>query len=490
MSYIPFTDDVKVKDFSSYFMKILNHEEREWWRELGRVIKQEMMRKYKLKLKYCTNKEGNLMVVNISAESDLTLIRLGGEMGFPRGFMIVIDRAVDKIIGSGTFYPKFSNDSRNPSSTRLTDDLTSFISFFVKYSGSLGIITLFIDPITKQPSYTASSKNCTTTTLYSSEEGVVPFSFTRDAGRLLSPYLTKEVVTKLIDIGVTSIGTENFSTDNACHGYGYKKSGFIVISMSTNDENGKPSYLSPTELQKVCVAVGLPTDSPIQLTDSDLIRSFLKEIDTFRNVLTLPLLTSLCKKLGISWDGAEIHRELIDTDIIEGFVVRRYSNKGTELPSIKYKCWPYQMVTQVLRPLCLEKLSPKVYVHCFRNKSINCILDSEGELPHTFKRRVEEEMIKWCPFPSTPTGDKVRSLCRWLPYYAALQSELGDEKGLLHRVNDGAHTPAYWIILAKAAQNKLCEELMKIDWDLDKIDQLSIELPEKPKPRSFADTLW
>eukprot|EP01060_Flectonema_neradi_P014698 TRINITY_DN2132_c1_g6_i1.p1 TRINITY_DN2132_c1_g6~~TRINITY_DN2132_c1_g6_i1.p1 ORF type:complete len:517 (+),score=78.60 TRINITY_DN2132_c1_g6_i1:202-1551(+) len=449
-----------------------------------------MTRKYKLKLKYCIDESGSLMAVNVSAESDITLVRLGGEMGFPRGFMVLVDRDKNRIIGSGTFYPKFSNDSRNPNTTALTGDSTTKISFFVKYSGSLGITTLFIHPKTKQPAYTVSSKNATSTTVYQTEDGIVPFSYTRDGQKLIAPYMTPAVMQKLLDLGITSIGTENFSTENACHGYGYKKSGFIVISMSKNDETGKPVFLPPAKLQEVCDLVGLPTDAPIQLSNTTSIKGFLRQIDKYRNVLSLPLLTRICDSLEINWNGADIHRQLIDTDIIEGFVVRRYNEEEAELPSIKYKCWPYQMVTQVVRPICLDGLAPRVFIHCFRNKSINSILDSDGELPHSYKRRVEEEMLKWCPFPDSPVGEKVRNLCRWLPYYAAQQSLIGDRSGLLHGCHEESDTPAYWVTIAKIAQDKLCEVLSAVDWDLEKIDQLPLELPEKPKPRSFADTLW
>lgn len=269
------------------------------------------------------------------------------------------------------------------------------------------------------------------------------------------------------------------------HGYGYLKSGCIVTSIcAEGSADGRPVYLSPADVYRSCCDVGLPTDLPILVEGEANIQKFVGTLSVVRDILTLGALRKVLADQGV--DLKTMHDEVIDSHIVEGFVIRRWKD-DTEVESIKFKIWLYQMVTQVLRPSLNGKFSTGAVVPSLK--------DSDGNIRHEFLRLANQQMEKWCVVSEAST----RTLCRWVIRAAAGAClPAGHEQLQWSGAADASFptSPAppdcvsrdprrgYWISLADHAVQKLVSLLNSVDWD---VNDAAEQLKHSEAWRALAD---
>jgi len=257
------------------------------------------------------------------------------------------------------------------------------------------------------------------------------------------------------------------------HGYGYAESGCIVTAVCTEgSSDGRPSYLPPQEMFEACNEVGLPTDKPISVTGRASIQSFVETLSEARDLLTLGHLRQvLQERCGVALET--MHGQLVDSEIIEGFVIRRWRG-DVEVDSIKFKIWLYQMVTQVLRP-SMSGHGPGSHLASLR--PLKC---EGGMLLEDFCKRLEEEMGRWC----VSTNASARILCRWVVLAAAscclpakhAQLEWTQTEGGVG-FPESAPVPsgcvcrnpsrAYWITVADHAVGLLVAVMDSVEWNAE-----------------------
>ena len=397
---------------------------------------------------------------------DSILIRLAEQCRFPRGFCVVVPADETKPVTLGTFYPKFDNDTRNRGMSRSDFEDLSKVVITRKLSGSTGIVVITPD------GWHSSSKN---SALMVGEEGKLCYPL--ENSQVVAPYLSDEVLAYLRSSGVTSIGLEVYHTKDQSHGYAYKESGFGVTSMTAGfDSEGRPAFLGPDALAEVCGKCGLPYDAPVVVEGEAEVARVMGELAKCRNLLLETRLSELFPAFAASASG-----HFIDGINIEGFVVRRWKEE-TEVPAIKFKCWPYQMVTQVLRQCLQEKNVPSADV------PLVSLLQEGGTFTNAFAKRVEEALAAW-----VVTDDQVElAICRWLVYTAASKCLLPGHPALAWskgtpfpeaEPNEGAlpRTPGmgYWITLGDYAVTQLQTLMSSVNWGFNKFAGL-VELPMVP----------
>jgi len=255
--------------------------------------------------------------------------------------------------------------------------------------------------------------------------------------------------------------------------------------------DGRPSYLQPQDMFEACTEVGLPTDRPIVVMGRESIQSFVENLSEARDLLTLGHLRQVLQnRCGVTLEA--LHSQLVDSEIIEGFVIRRWRG-DVEVDSVKFKIWLYQMVTQVLRPAMSGK-GPGSHQASLR--SLKC---EGGMLRPDFCKRLEEEMSRWC----VTTDASTRILCRWV-LLAAASSCLPPKHAQLEWTHDegigfpeSAHVPAgcvgrrssraYWITIADYAVGLLIAVMNGAEWNADAaISKLPEDCPMLKKARKLA----
>ena len=398
---------------------------------------------------------GNFLKFHIVGHQDRVLETLGVADAYrlPRGFSVVLDTRTSRIVGMGTFYRKFPNDSRNINAAKWKVAFTGVdrVSIFIKYSGSTGIVTILEDG-----SWSVSSKN--------SGNMAGDDSYARRIAEIFAMDTAIDgKIAALHAKGVTSFGVEAFLASDQSHGYGYAQSGFIVTCMTRGYEaTGFPIYLSPLELCSTCGEVGLPTDEPLIIEGEVRIAEVMATLGECRNFLTLSRLLELFPGM------KTLHASLVAGLNVEGFVIRRWRN-GEELQSVKYKGWLYQMVTQVLRP-CLRDAANSLEF----TAGLTSLKNPDGTFTATFLDAVERQMGAW-----VVTDDPVvKSICRWVVYRAAARClppghpQLTWEKGSPYpadaAIPEGAlpRDPdvAYWITLMTPAVAELQSAMDEVAW--------------------------
>jgi len=441
-----------------------------WHREIRGLIP-----KHQIKLSCSSSECGRFVASHLTLHNDFKLVQLGRDHGFPRGFCLVVDREARSVIGQGTFYPKFANDARNESFLAKDFGDVSSISCFLKYSGSTGIITILRDANGRVCGWTGSSKN--SCSHEASKEALGPlgagapgFSYPAEIVAIFSKHATNEFLAWCERHGITSLGLEVFIAKDQTHGYGYAQSGLIVTAVAVEgSEHGRLAYLSPQQLFQVCSEVGLPTDRPLLVDGNANVMRFVESLSGVRDLLTLSALRVVLRsQCGIELET--LHDKLVDSEIIEGFVIRRWMG-DEEIPSVKFKIWLYQMVTQVLRP-CLR---------VSKDGTMMSLKERDGRLSPDFRKAVEKELPKWC----TASNASTLKLCKWVVEHAAkaalpqghpqLTAGRSDEDGeaacqtATARLPAGCVAPrqgrAYWITLGEHAVSQLGVRMAAAGWD-------------------------
>lgn len=405
------------------------------------------------------------VAAHLTVHNDFKLIKLARDFGFPRGFCLVVDVQTRQLIGQGTFYPKFANDDRNVSFSAKDFGNISKISCFLKYSGSTGIVTILRDGEGNVIGWTGSSKNSCNHSA-PADGGI---SYPSETVAAFSKFATFSFLRYCQKHRITSLGLEVFIARDQTHGYGYTKTGCIVIAMCAEGAvDGRPVYLNPHDLYEACSELDLPTDRPTLVEGKQNIQSFVGTLSDLRDFITLSALRRILhERCGIALDT--LHDSLIDSEIVEGFVIRRWRGE-VEVESVKFKIWLYQMVTQVLRP----SLSSKG-MNGARGE-IQSLKSAKGELRPEFLSQLKEAMRKWC-VSSDPATQR---LCRWVVLKAAEACLPDGHEQLQWSAGSGCDMPcaselegcvardasrAYWITLGQSAVNELISVMDIAEWD-------------------------
>jgi len=360
--------------------------------------------KHKIKVNCAVSKDGGKVAAHFTLHNDPVLIKLGRNHAFPRGFCLVVSPVEGRLVGQGTFYPKFANDDRNAEFSAKDFGDVDTISCFLKYSGSAGIITVLRDPGGAAVGWTGSSKN-------SCNHGAPDKGSTSYPSEVVSVFrerATEQFLAWCDQWRVSSLGLEVFIASDQSHGYGYAASGCIVTAVCVEGgEDGRPIYLPPLRMYAACCEIGLPTDRPILIEGAENIQGFIGELSGVRDMLTLAgLRRVLSERCGVELDT--MHDRLIDSHIVEGFVIRRWRGSA-EVDSIKFKIWLYQMVTQVLRPSFTQKDSLD-----FR-QPLQSLKAPTGEVRAAFLDLVNKQVGRWC----VASDEETLRWCRWVVSVAA-----------------------------------------------------------------------
>jgi len=429
-----------------------------------RLIRDLACGNHHIKVNCTSSGDGGLIAAHFVSHNDFKLIQLARRCGFPRGCCFIADLKARRLVGQGTFYPKFANDDRNAGFSSQDFGTVTRISCFIKYSGSTGIITIVRDLNGNVVGWTGSSKNSCNHA--SRDDGM---SYPLETVAAFSKYVTGDFLKWCQKRCITSLGLEVMIDRDQTHGYGYTKSGCIVTAICAEGHtDGRPIYLSPQEVYQSCQEVGLPTDRPILVEGMPSIQAFVESISDIRDVLTLSALRHFLRMQGVELET--IHEEVIDSQIIEGFVIRRW-REDEEIESVKFKIWLYQMVTQVLRPSLSGKFSSTAAVPSLKG--------ADGRLRSDFLQLARGQMKKWCVVPQPCT----QALCRWVIYAAGeaclparhpqLEWSGGNEfPSEAAAPNDCvARDPkrAYWITLGDHAVKRLISLLDAAEWNLVKV---------------------
>ena len=440
ISYISFTRANKKqgnkckKDLISY----LKHSDDSWYQEIGNLFDNNFTCRG-IRTTVDMDDKNRIAVIHLIGENDRNLIQLAKKlndypMSFPRGFAFLFDTQEQKVIGLSAFYPKFDNDDKqdNFSQTEFAND--SSLDLHIKYSGFLGKVVFFEHP-DHGLSYSAFSKNSASS--YNSDGTQNHKSMCPKVHDAVKGSLGRETINNLWDQGIRGICCEVMSTDDQVHGYGYRETGFVVTALSKDDH----TFCTPRELYDICFANNLPADPPIHLDQTNL-QPFISDLIEVRDLLTYPQLQKLYAKYKLQ-EGS-LHKRLIDSDIVEGFVIRRPD--GTR---VKFKCWPYVMSTMVLRNYLVG--------NNLQNQNTSKPLNKpDGTMQDELKKLFESNLNHWV----SSRNQVVRNLARWL-----FQSSIEEEKRQ-HTVKTGRPP---WIALPEIVMTRFSNLLEQNDFDLQKV---------------------
>lgn len=258
---------------------------------------------------------------------------------FPRGFGILFNK--DRITGVVPFYPKFNNDEEN-SFQEVVDDKYNVGSFFVKYSGSLAKVLIWVDENGKI-CWTVMSKNSADSTAMSGDSANI--NYPQELAKVIAPYMTQERLQAIYATGVPT-GVRSFCAEvmlecDQSHGYAVKD-GFIVTCAATETH-----FLGSNELTKWCEDIGLPTDCPLHIEGTDKILAFVQAMNEVRDVMNIVVLQAILTKFGLKYDLSK-HRHIVKSLVLEGFIITLRNADGKKLV-LKYKFAFYTAVTMFVR---------------------------------------------------------------------------------------------------------------------------------------------
>ncbi len=422
------------QDLISY----LKNSDNQWYKAVGVVIDRELKRNG-LRCSVDIDNTHRVAAIHLVSHNDFKLIKLANElkdhpMSFPRGFAFLLDAQRQQVIGLSAFYPKFSNDNKqnNFLQSQFADETS--LDVHIKYSGCLGKIAFFEHP-DRGLSYSVFSKNSAST--FNADGTQNTKSMCPKIQDAVKDSLTKETLQKLWDQGIRGFCCEVISMDDQVHGYGYKETGYVVTALSKDDN----TFCTPEELYDICHANNLPADPPIHL-DHKQIQPFISDLIEIRDLLTYPQLQTLYKKHHLP-EGF-LHKQLIDSDIIEGFVIR--CSNGSR---VKFKCWPYLLSTMVLRDYLVG--------NNFDNRmSQKPLTNPDGTMHADLANLLDSQLNHWV----TSTKPEVRDLARWL-VKVSVAAENNPQATQADR--------PVWISLTDFAITRFGELMKKHNFDLQQV---------------------
>jgi RNA:NAD 2'-phosphotransferase (TPT1/KptA family) len=354
--------------------------------------------------------DGAYEVCNVVCYSDSLSIKIG----LPRGLCIYLGHA-NQLAGAGVFYPKFENDKRCGVAALSDFANVHTASLTIKYSGSLGIVTLLPNGWTASSKNSASYADLETGGLSYAHQVAVVFE-----KRFSSQQCGLEKCLGVLRAnGVLSFCGEFFLTCDQKHGYGYEDNGFVVTCAVRKNKDGAVEYLQPSELVALCVEANLPFSPCVKFENERAVKDLQSWTIKHCDILNVDSLRELNPVF------ADVHKKFVLGERVEGFVIRRYDSNGLELKSLKVKSWPYVLVTMVVRPL-IQAGKPLLV---------------EDNLSDTYKTKVLDAFQRWV----IADDIKTRDLCF---HFAA---KIARGQGTVEE----APNRAYWITLADKAMDGL-----------------------------------
>ena len=340
---VSFYPVVETGNYSKVFLELIQKSKQ--YRYLFSEFSKEKGKK--IKFSFYMSEDETILKVHVSCFIDHELIRLANKFSkesfsFPRGFLFLIDLNSEEIIGKGFFYPKFSNDDRNTiiDSSEFVD--VDNMTFFVKYSGSLGIITIFKHPKLQKICWTVSSKNSGD----SSKD-----TYCHKIQQMMKKFISNSTISDIFKKEkIVSFSFEAMGLDNM-HGYASNE-GYVVTCAMT-----ETSFLNPSDLYSLCEKYKLSTDKPLSISGKN-VASFLREINQYRDIMHVTLFENILRKLDYEYDMT-LHRSLVKSEIMEGFVITLIKG-NKEKKILKYKFFFYVCVTMFLRPKLMKEKEHKI----------------------------------------------------------------------------------------------------------------------------------
>ena len=298
-------------------------------------------------------------LLHIIGNNDEVMINAAITFGIPRGFKLFWNPHTQELQING-FLGKFANDSREMTKSSLPEG-TKQISFFNKFSGSLGI--LFSVEINGEIYLIATSKNSGTNTTAASFK------------RILTTILLPEVSTALFRLMVENNFTLNFEVmiqdqENQVHGASVLRETAILTCIAQgfryspsnpaskiNYEGGNTigmKYLSLDDVLSFGIEHILPVGELTTLSGTfEELEKFLVAYNMARDGLTysglLNLVSSCSCNLTITVKGGSIRHIEVSGEILEGNVMKFISSEGTILSIEKNKAPIYTSRTFVGR---------------------------------------------------------------------------------------------------------------------------------------------
>jgi len=312
---------------------------------------------------YLTFTESNLLsgetvyMVNVNGAYDSLLNQLGEKFYFPRGFPIIW--IPGKFVKMHGFYRKFENDERNKTVTETEFAGLRKMTMFKKWSGYLGQLCVFA--FRGYHYWTAVSKK---------KSGN---DFSRDAIRLFSKYINRDIVQKMIHHNL-HICAEMLSMNDQTHGHiirPEKETPVItmiatgnICNLITNEyklSNGTyGKFINPysiTEIGNFCKVFNLPCDTGIIIEGQESIINFITEVQRQRDFMTDTIFENIIKNpdgtskiKGVTLNKGLISHTDVVGDALEGLVLMlEYTNKPRDTK--KYKFPIYTIRTMLIREL-------------------------------------------------------------------------------------------------------------------------------------------
>lgn len=290
------------------------------------------------------NLETKFFLVMLSAKDDDLLRQLGSRHGFPRGFPILWQPG-QRLHFCG-FYPKFGNDDATKTISACGADS---LSFTVKWSGFLFCLLAF----NHEGKYywlttSKNSGNCSSSRL---------LDFTGIAGDVIRSELGGNLadVIRILADEQTYVCGELLSRADQSHGYGYRKDAAIVTCVGAFDNQYTTNCSDDSLLQhfsydamrsfakRCCLRCVHNIEVP-----KHMVRSLIHEMESCRDFLTVSQTESLLSRFGLPTAQLQEHRELINSETIEGVIWKcNFQDKPSE--RVKWKLPRYTFVTMLLR---------------------------------------------------------------------------------------------------------------------------------------------
>jgi shikimate kinase len=331
--FIPFyfIEDQSIRqDLTASFLKDPNND------HLSNIYKKETKGVIKFGFHQC--EIPGMYIVMVKGTHDGILVKMGLEHNFPRGFPVLwIPTVLTRYFG---FLPKFSNDERCQEVDNFKGAQIESIRFFKKWSGFLG--QLLVWKHNERTYWTVCSKNSAS----------FESNFVKDAHRLFVPYVTPELVQKMVS-GQYHICAEIMSKYDQVHGAKVLKESPVVTVIGRKSQNSKEfvSFMTHSEVVRFCSQFGLPCDSAITIQGTIQCMSFLDKLSQERDYLTDSSLNTLVQTQSNSLkieQGTISHSEILG-ERLEGLVLN-ITCKNQQLMTKKYKFPGYTIRTMLFRP--------------------------------------------------------------------------------------------------------------------------------------------
>lgn len=286
------------------------------------------------------NGEADLRLCMLNGLSDTILMKMGRDIGVPRGFPVVVNVKTQEVFMSG-FYYKFENDDEQKQSFLEEAKRASSLTVLRKWSGYLTSAVLY-----KIDNYIGF--------IVTSKKSADPESPHVQAGRdRWSEILTPAILEKLWKANVRSVWAETMTWCDQKHGARVNKQSVIITGagVGVDKDTVRPHVIGDDALFTLLQSCGL-TDYcavPIAVT-REKIEPFVSAVQKDRDFMTERNFQALLKSCQLNHHSR--HMDILG-DRLEGLILKFYFADGTS-QILKYKFPGYTKVTMCVRSCCFS----------------------------------------------------------------------------------------------------------------------------------------